>query len=318
MNERPVSEGIEPAAPVMPAALLIDTYSLFFRAYHALPAMNTRSGAPTNALYGFSAVLLKELREQRPRGVAFALDAPQKTFRHELYAGYKGKRDAVPSALVAQLHRLRELIDAFGVPRFEVPGFEADDILATLAQGLRARGEPALVLSGDRDLLQLAHGGVRVLFMGARGQKPVAYDAADVLQRFGVPAPRLPEFAALVGDASDNLPGTPGVGPSTAAKWLAAYGSIDSLLEHSGEVTPLRLRDKLAAHAAQIRRNRELATLRTDVPLPAGPEWGSISAEGLLRVRALFVELEFKSLLPRLDALGERLAAGVRTQSPST
>ncbi|HKO90677.1 MAG TPA: DNA polymerase I, partial [Polyangiaceae bacterium] len=107
-----------------PATLLVDTYSLFFRAYHALPAMNTRSGAPTSALYGFSSVLLKELREQRPRGVAFALDAPQRTFRHELYGEYKGQRDAVPSELVAQFGRLRELIDAWGVPRFEVPGFE--------------------------------------------------------------------------------------------------------------------------------------------------------------------------------------------------
>lgn len=302
MNQKPVSAVLEPAA------LLIDAYSLFFRAYHALPAMNTRSGVPTSALYGFSAVLLKELREQRPRGVAFALDAPQRTFRHEQYAEYKGKRDAVPSALVAQFSRLRELIDAFGVPRFEVPGFEADDILATLAHGLRQRGEAALILSGDRDLLQLAHGGVRVLFVGARGQKPVAYDAAGVLQRFGVPPERLPQLAALVGDASDNLPGTPGVGPSTAAKWLVAYGSIDRLLAHTEEVTPVRLREGLAAHAAQIRRNHELATLRADVPLPAGPGWGSLSPEGLARVREFFVELEFKSLLPRLDALSESLA----------
>jgi len=291
-----------------PAALLIDTYSLFFRAHHALPAMNTKSGTPTSALYGFSSVLLKELREQRPYGVVFALDAPQKTFRHEMYAEYKGKRDAVPSALAAQFGRLRELIDAFGVPRFEVPGFEADDILATLAHGLRQRGEPALVLSGDRDLLQLAHGGVRVLFVGARGQTPVTYDEARVFQRFGVPPQRLPEFAALLGDASDNLPGTPGVGPTTAAKWLGAHGSIESLLAHTREVTPVRLRETLAARAAQILRNRKLATLRPDVPLPAGPQCGRLSSDGLLRVRSLFVELEFKSLLPRLDALGERLA----------
>jgi len=308
MKEKRVAEALEPAAPVQPAALLVDTYSLFFRAYHALPAMNTKSGAPTSALYGFSSVLLKELREQRPRGVAFALDAPQKTFRHALYAEYKGKRDAVPSPLVAQFGRLRELLDAFGVPRFEVPGFEADDILATLAHGLRERGEPALILSGDRDLLQLAHGGARVLFVGARGQKPVTYDRAGVLQRFGVPPEQLPAFAALVGDASYNLPGTPGVGPSTAAKWLGAYGSIESLLAHAQQVTPTRLRHGLAAHAAQIRRNQELARLRADVPLPAGPQWGPVSPDALLRVRAFFVELEFKSLLPRLEALGEGLA----------
>jgi DNA polymerase-1 len=301
-SEDASAEGVARLPPG--AALLVDTYSLFFRAHHALPPMNTKSGAPTSALYGFSTVLLKELRERRPSALAFALDAPQATFRHEQYAEYKGTRDAVPSALVAQFGRLRELIDAFGVARFEVPGFEADDILATLAFGLRERGEPALILSGDRDLLQLAHGSVRVQFMGARGQKPVLYDAARVRERFGVPPERLPEWMALVGEQSDNLPGTPGVGPATAAKWLEAYGSIEELLAHADEVSPARLRPALAAHAEQIRRNLALARLRSDVLLPPqASSLGGIPAAALKRVRQLFEELEFKSLVPRLEAL---------------
>jgi DNA polymerase-1 len=307
MNEKADSQEAsrERADRVPPgAALLVDTYSLFFRAHHALPPMNTKSGAPTSALYGFSLVLLKELRERRPGAVAFALDAPQATFRHEQYAEYKGTRAAVPSALLAQFGRLRELIDAFGVARFEVPGFEADDILATLAFALRERAEPALILSGDRDLLQLAHGSVRVQFVGARGQKPVLYDAERVRERFGVAPQRLPEWMALVGEQSDNLPGTPGVGPVTAAKWLEAYGSIEELLAHAGEVSPARLRPALAAHAEQIRRNLALARLRADVSLPAeATALGGITAAALERVRRLFEELEFKSLVPRLEAL---------------
>lgn len=284
-------------------ALLIDTYSLFFRAHHALPPMNTKSGAPTSALYGFSVALLKELRERRPCGIAFALDAPAKTFRHAEYPEYKGRRDAIASELVAQFGPLRELIDAFGGPRFEVPGFEADDILATLAHALRERGDPVVIMSGDRDLLQLAHGGVEVLFGGARGQKPVLYDDAAVLERFGVSAQRLPDFAALIGDNSDNLPGTPGVGPATAAQWVQAYGDLPSVLAHVAELTPVRLRSVVAQHAEQIRRNYRLARLRTDVPLRSGPNLGQLSREGITRVREMFAALEFKSLLPRLDAL---------------
>jgi DNA polymerase-1 len=265
--------------------------------------MNTQSGAPTSALYGFSVVLLKELRERRPHGIAFALDAPAKTFRHEEYPEYKGRRDAIASDLRAQFVPLRELIDAFGVPRFEVPGFEADDILATLAHALRERGEAVVILSGDRDLLQLAHGGVQVLFVGARGQKPVLYDEAAVLARFGVPPQRLPDFTALVGDSSDNLPGTPGVGPATAAKWVQAYGSVLNVLAHAADLTPTRLRSTVAEHAEQIDRNRRLATLRIDVPLPGRPILGQLSSVGLTRVREMFAALEFKSLLRRLDAL---------------
>lgn len=283
--------------------LLIDTYSLFFRAYHALPSMNTSRGAPTSALYGLSVVLLQALREQRPRGLAFALDAPQATFRHDLYPEYKGQRDATPSDLAAQFAPLRQLLAAFGVPTFEVPGFEADDILASIAHDLRGQQLEAIVMSGDRDLLQLAHGSVRVSFLGARGQQPVLYDREGVIQRFGVLPQQLPARAALVGDPSDNLPGIPGVGPRTAAKWVQKFGSIAELLDHVGELSPGRLSGVIAARAEQLRRDEGLATLRVDVPLGPGPHVGGLTLAGLANVRALFVDLEFKSLVPRLEAL---------------
>ncbi len=283
--------------------LLVDTYSLFFRAYHALPEMNTKSGEPTSALYGFSAVLLKELREQRPSGIAFAVDAPQKTFRHERYARYKAQREALPSGLVAQLRRLGELLAAFEVPVLCVPGFEADDILATLAQRFRREGTPAVVMSGDRDLLQLAHGGIRVLFVGARGQKPVMYDAERVRERFGVTPEQLPSWAALVGDTSDNLQGLRGVGPRTAAKWVQEFGNAEALLARAAEVQPERLRRELEAQRERLLLNQELATLRTDVPLAPGPASAPLGSAALEHLRSLFEVLEFRSLLARLDAL---------------
>lgn len=285
-------------------ALLVDTYSLLFRAHHALPEMSTTRGEPTSALYGFCAVLLKELREHDPLGLAFAVDAPQQTHRRDRYAAYKAHRDAVPSPLLTQLGRLEELLAAFDVPVFRFPGWEADDVLATLARRLSSAGSSVLVMSGDRDLLQVARGGVRVLFMGARGQKPTLMDGARVEERFLVRPEQLPTYVALVGDPSDNLPGVPGVGPKTAARWVQRYGNVRGVLAELGELTPERLRAELASRAEQVLLNEELVTLHTDVPLGAGPLTAAISAGAAKKLRDLFAELEFKSLVPRLDRLG--------------
>jgi DNA polymerase-1 len=287
----------------VPPILLVDTYSLFFRAHHALPPMNTRSGRPTSALYGFSTALLKELREQQPHALAFAVDAPVATFRHQEYAEYKAQRERAPDALIEQFEPLRQLLAAFGVPVYQVPGFEADDVLATLAAELRQQQAPTRVLSGDRDLLQLAHGSVSVTFLGARGQPPRHYDEAAVNERFGVPAAQLPSWMALVGDRSDNLPGTPGVGPRIAAQWVRRYGNVEQLLAHGSELEPARLRAVIAERAEQLRQNERLATLRCDVPLGPLPHVAPLRAKGIEAVRSVFRELEFKSLEARLDAL---------------
>ncbi|HET9931250.1 MAG TPA: 5'-3' exonuclease H3TH domain-containing protein [Polyangiaceae bacterium] len=289
----------EGPAPVV----LFDTYSLLFRAHHALPPMNTATGEPTSALYGFSAVVLKVLKEQRPRAFAFALDAPRRTFRHEAYADYKGSREAAPSVLVEQLKRLPWLLEAFGVPVMCVPGFEADDVLATLATKLCARDEAALVVSGDRDMLQLCNERCRVYFVGARGQEPTLFDVEKVRERFGVEPAQMPTRAALVGDASDNLPGVPGIGPQTAAKLVQEFGSVEGLLARVDEVNPERIREALRAHAEQIRLNEDLSRLRRDVDLPEGELAKSLSADSFVSLGKAFEALEFKSLLTRLAAL---------------
>jgi DNA polymerase-1 len=288
-----------PVAPV----LLLDTHSLLFRAFHALPHMNTTRGEPTSALYGTSVLLLKLLREETPRGLAFALDAPVKTFRRERYEAYKAGRVRAAPPLVQQLARFSEIIAAFGVPAFVAPGFEGDDVLCTLARELAAPGDDVLIVSGDRDLLQLVTERCSVLFVGARGQKHVRFDPARVIERFGVTPEQLPSLTALIGDGSDNLPGVPGVGARTGAKLVARFGSAAALLEHLDEVTPDRLRESLRERRAQILETADLARLRDDVPLPEGPRAGPLTPEAIARVRALFTELEFTSLLARLDAL---------------
>jgi DNA polymerase-1 len=282
--------------------LLIDTHSLFFRAYHALPPMNTAAGFPTNALYGFSSVLIKLVREHQPGGLAFAIDVGE-TFRHREFPAYKAERSAAPDALSAQFPVLRELLEALGCPVHGAPGFEADDVLATLARELDARGEDVLIASGDRDLLQAVRDRVHVLFVGRRGGPEELYDRAAVMRRFGIAPEQLPSFTALVGDPSDNIPKVPGIGPRTASALLAKYGDVAVLLAALGELSPTRVRESLARHADAVRRHAALARLREDVALGAVARTGPLTCEALDRVRVLLERLEFRSLITRLEAL---------------
>jgi DNA polymerase-1 len=286
-----------------PRALLVDTHSLFVRAFYALPEMTTRTGVPTSALYGLSVLLLKLLREQRPLGLAFALDTGQPTFRHVRSPTYKAQRAPLTAPLRAQLALLPRVLEAFGAPCFVAPGFEADDVLATLARQLSAEGTPVRVVSGDHDLFQVIAERVDVLFVGARGQPPTCYDLAAVTARYQLRPEQLPTLAALVGDLTDNLPKVPAIGERTAQSLVARFGDARGLLAHLDEVGPARVRAALARAAPQILATEELARLRHDVPLPDGPRHSPIDREHLLRTRALFEELEFKSLIERVDRL---------------
>jgi DNA polymerase-1 len=283
--------------------LLLDSHSLLFRAFHALPAMNTRDGTPTQALYGFSVLLLKLLREERPGGVALARDLPQPTFRHQQYPAYKAGRARTPSSLSRQLALFPELVQAFGFPLYEAPGFEADDVLATLARSFARDGASVLLVSGDRDLLQLVDGQTEVLFVGQRGKPHVRYDQAAVEARFGLAPAQLPSYVALVGDSSDNVPKLSGVGELTARQWIARFGSLGALLDRLDQLESPRLRELLRANVQQLRQNEQLVRLRDDVPLTAALSARALDASAHARVRALFERWEFTSLLPRLAKL---------------
>lgn len=285
--------------------LLLDTYGLFFRSFHALPRMTTSTGQPTSALYGLCTLLLKFAREHRPNALALALDTPSPTFRHRIYSAYKAERPALPEELRAQFPLLGDFITALGVPAFSAPGFEADDILATLASRLAHAGQQVLIATGDRDLLQLVSERVRVLFLGARGKPARIYDCAAVRARFGIEPERLPAYAALLGDPSDNIPGIAGVGAQTARMLVSQYGTISAILDALPSFGKPALRASLDAHRADLLRNEGLIRLRDDLDLGSGPWCGPVTAAGIEQLHALLTRLEFRSLLPRLEELSQ-------------
>ncbi|HTU64057.1 MAG TPA: 5'-3' exonuclease H3TH domain-containing protein [Polyangiales bacterium] len=290
----------------MPPILVFDTFSVFFRAFHALPPMNTRAGQPTSAVYGMSVLLLKLLREQNPKGLCFARDRPEPTFRHQQYVDYKAQRAPLPEPLVSQFALLDRLLDAFGAPVFGVSGFEADDVIATLARGFAGDGEHVCVISGDRDLFQVVREHVHVLFIGRRGQPHVLYDEAAIAQRFALRPEQLPSFVALVGDTADNIPGVHGIGDKTAQKLIAQFGTASALLDGLEQVKSSAVRAALSQATERIRQNESLARLHSDVPLPKGARYSAFTADAKAALRAFFEELEFQSLLPRLDKLATR------------
>jgi DNA polymerase I len=290
----------------MSTVMLIDGNSLTYRAFFALPSdMATASGQVTNAVFGFTSMLINLVRDHRPDTVAVAFDRPEPTFRHEVVETYKANREAAPDILRQQIGLVRQVVESLGIPILEVPGFEADDILATLATEARDRGDDVLLVTGDRDSYQLVEDPhVRVLY-NKRGVSDYAlYDEAGIAERTGVTPPHYVEYAALRGDTSDNLPGVPGVGEKTAAKLINTYGGIDGIYEHLDELTP-KLRANLAEHEANVRENARVMKLVCDVALDDAPAPLDADRVDFDEVRRLFDFLEFRTLYDRLiEALG--------------
>lgn len=283
--------------------LLIDGNSLTYRAYFALPTdMATAGGQVTNAVYGFTSMLVNLLRDHAPDAIAVAFDRPEPTFRHEQEPSYKAQRDATPDLLVEQFGLVRQILAALQITVVETVGFEADDVLATLATRAKDAGEDVIVVTGDRDAYQLVEDPhIKVLY-NKRGVSDYAlYDEAGIEERTGVKAGAYVQYAALRGDPSDNLPGVPGVGEKTAARLVTKYGDLDGIFEHVDEQTP-KLRQNLTDHEATARRNVDLMRLVRDVPLEVTRDeltWtGHVDAD---EVRRLFAFLEFRALQERLN-----------------
>lgn len=284
-----------------------------YRAFYALPdTLATSSGQITNAVYGFTSMLTNLLRDEQPTHLAVAFDAGRVTFRTERFPEYKGTRDATPDAFKGQVPLIKEVLDALRVPSIELAGIEADDILATLATQAKAAGMEVLVCSGDRDTLQLVNGDVTVLYPKKGVSELARMDPAAVEEKYGVPPERYPDLAALVGETSDNLPGVPGVGPKTAAKWITAHGGLAALLDAADEIKG-KAGESLRTHLEQVRVNRELNALLTDVELPLGV--AALALEGFDREAVHLVSdtLQFGQLRDRLLAVDPAGAAGEET-----
>ena len=284
--------------------LLLDGNSLTYRAFFALPTdMATASGQVTNAVFGFTSMLLNLVKDQNPDGVVVAFDRPEPTFRHEMLPEYKAQRDPTPDLLIEQFAIVRTVLDALQVPAVDLVGFEADDVLATMAVQIADNGDEAIIVTGDRDIYQMVKDPLIKVLYNKRGVSDYAlYDEAGIVERTGVTPELYPQYAALRGDPSDNLPGVPGVGEKTAAKLINAYGGLDGIFDHAEEQTP-KLRQNLIEFEERARRNVEAMVLRTDAPVDldlASVRWGTINTSD---VRELFEELEFNSLYERLGEL---------------
>jgi DNA polymerase I len=283
---------------------LLDGHSLAYRAFFALPAsLATSTGQITNAVYGFTSMLIKLLSEERPDLIAVAFDVGAPTVRLQMDADYKAGRAETPGEFTPQLGLISEVLETLGIPIIRVEGHEADDALGTLAVRAAAEGIDATIVTADRDFFQLVRPGISVMFNRRGISDIVRYDEEAVQERFGLPPAKYLEYVALKGDPSDNIPGVPGVGEKTATKLVQQFGSVEEILAHSDELKG-RLRENVEAAADRLALNKDLARIVTDLDLPIGVDDLVMGRWDLEEIRRLFVSLEFRSLLDRLEEVG--------------
>ena len=292
---------------------LVDAMSNIHRAYHAIQRLSTSSGKPTNAVYGFVTMLRKMLREHSPDYLAIAWDGPARTVRHDAYSEYKANRAPMAPDLASQLPEVRRVLEAYRIPVLELPGYEADDVIGTLARKAAAQGFDVVIVTADKDMLQLVSPGIRVYHTG----REKFIDEPGVEEFFGVKPQQVIDVLALMGDSVDNIPGVPGVGQVTAKKWISAYGDLDTLLARADEIKG-KVGESLREHKQAAILSKGLATIPTDLPIPFEPAAFERATPDAGKLRDIFVELEFHSLAAELGAEAaappeiatERVAAG--------
>ena len=298
--------------------LLIDGHSMAYRAFFALPAENftTATGQHTNAIYGFATMLISLLKDEKPTHVAVAFDVSRQTFRTEIFPEYKANRAKTPDEFRSQMSYLHDLVKGFGITQFSVEGFEADDIIATLATRAEREGFDVLICTGDRDSFQLVTESITVLYPKRGVSELARMTPQAVIDKYMMSPTQYPDFAALRGDPSDNLPSIPGVGEKTAAKWIIEYGSLENLLEKADEVSG-KVGIALRENIESVKRNRELTQLIHSVDIEADPVALSWSGVDPSHLTALFETLEFRTLKDRLAAITVEGAPVAEEVAPS-
>jgi len=297
--------------------LLLDGNALVHRAFHALPPLTvTGTGEMINAVRGFASMLLKVLREQKPTHWAIAFDRPTPTFRHEKFEQYKAQRPETPQELISQMNRVHQLAGAFGLPTFEIDGYEADDILGALSRQASERRIETIIVTGDNDMLQVVSPDIKVLAPRRTFGDTVVYDEKGVQQKYGLTPGQLTDLKALTGDPSDNIPGIPGIGDKTATKLLQQFGSLEEIYARIGEVSSAKIRDLLLQNKEQVFRNRELVTIVTDLPVVLNMDDCKVTAYNRQQVVGLFQELGFAGLLSSLPEETQGTSTEGYSQAP--
>ncbi len=292
---------------------MIDGHSILNRAFYGLPTLTNSEGLHTNAVYGFLNILFKILEEEKPQYITVAFDLHVPTFRHEIYGAYKGTRKPMPEELREQVPMLKQVLDAMGVKRVELPGFEADDILGTLARRGEREGYQVTLVSGDRDLLQLATDTILVRIPKTRMGKTTIedYHTAQVVEKYQVTPLQIIDLKALMGDSSDNISGIPGVGEKTATKIIGEYGSIENAHAHVEEIKPQKAMESLRDHYDMAQLSKTLATIRTDVPMEWRYEDARIGSLYTQEAYEIFRKLNFKNFLTRFNGTGTEEKRGI-------
>ncbi len=289
--------------------VLIDGYSLLFRAFYGTRFLSTTAGRPTNALFGFTSMLFSLLQEQKPDAVVVALDAPGKTFRHAEYAEYKGTRRETPAELRSQLQESRALIEAFNIPTLEATGYEADDVVGAVSRLAEANGYDTTIVTGDLDALQLVDDCVQVMTTRKGVSDVVVYGPKEVRERYQFDAGLVPDYKALVGDASDNIPGVPGIGPKGATELITAFGAVENMIERLAEL-PEKYRKKIEPNVETMRRSKWLATIVRDAPIEYDFAPYQMPEEHIQRAEAMMQELEFRQHARRVRTVLGRYMTG--------
>jgi len=285
--------------------LIIDGHSLLYRAFHALPPLTNSKGQMTNAVYGFLLILFKAIKDVEANYIVACFDTKKPTFRHDDFKDYKVHRAPMPDGLISQMPIMKQVLEAMNVPIFEKEGFEADDLVATISQKAKT-GAEVFILSGDLDNLQLVDEKIKVYTLGKGIKDSVVYDTARVMERFGVMPLQMNDFKALTGDASDNVPGVPGIGKTTAADLIQRYGSIENLYSELATDTAVlkpKVKEALKANKEKAILSLHLVTTKKDVPMDFNLENCKLSEFDQAKVTAVFNEFGFTSLIDRLKTI---------------
>ena len=304
--------------------VLIDGNAILHRAYHALPPLTAPDGSVVNAVYGFTSMLFKLFIDLKPTHIIVAFDRPKPTFRKQLFAGYQAKRPEMDEELSTQIAKVHDVITSFGIPIYEVDGYEADDVIGTLAKQAVNKTQ-VVIVTGDRDLLQLVEGDRILTYMPVKGlSEAKIYGEKEARERLGVEPQQIPDYKALAGDQSDNYPGVAGIGPKTASQLLETFGSVEKLYQAIAkkdtrlEKFSQNVLEKLAHGAEDAVLSKDLATVRTDVPIHINLDEAKIDTLDRPQARKALEDFHFSSLVKRLEKMGKEETKVKKSSSKKT
>jgi DNA polymerase-1 len=278
----------------MKKAIIIDGNSYAYRAYYAIKGLSSSKGVPTNAVYGFTRLIIKLLKD-KPHFIAVAFDLPYPTFRHKEFKEYKIQRKPMPDDLIVQIPIIKNIIKSFNIPIFECEGYEADDVIATIANKLK--NFDVFIYTGDKDMLQIVKENIKIVNIHKEG---LIYDENKIKEKYKISPSQIPDLLSLLGDVSDNIPGIPGVGEKTAIELIQKYGNLEAIFEHINEITNSNLRESINKHKEQAQLAKSLAILKTDAPVEIDESYTWKGVENIEKIKEIFNELEFKSLMHEL------------------